>query len=195
MRTRDLQQQSDFLSIPFDSAAANAGGIQHLAVSAPTTPPRINAILNGEPPSAPRSPVSQFVDAELLSRAVVSAAADKRKSVTYAPTVNRSPEIIQSATSNGFSRTPGAKSMPASRRTSASEHDEELAGHLQNLTLTGERSRRASPVPGLIPNSILKSTTWHREEQASRYEGSRLGDSFNVGMMLDEQLDQEMHSK
>jgi len=43
---------------------------------------------------------------------------------------------------------PGAKSMPASRRTSASEHDEELAGHLQGLSLAGDRSNRISPAPG-----------------------------------------------
>jgi hypothetical protein len=45
--------------------------------------------------------------------------------------------------------------MPASRRTSASEHDEELAGHLQGLSLAGDGSNRISPAPGNAPHSTL----------------------------------------
>jgi hypothetical protein len=105
------------------------------------------------------------MDADMLSKAVGSTVSDKRKSVTYAPSVNHSPELASGDASNGFSRTAGAKSMPASRRTSASEHDEELAGHLQGLSLAGDGSNRVSPVPGNPPH-----------------------------LMLDEQLDQEMHS-
>ena len=76
--------------------------------------------------------------------------------------------------------------MPASRRTSASEHDEELAGHLQGLSLAGERAERISTPSGTIPQSILRSNS-------GRF-GNDYANVYNAGMMLDEQLDKEMHS-
>jgi hypothetical protein len=185
MRALEQQQAQELLSIPVDPAAANGTGIQHLAVSAPTTPPRINAALQGEiHPGAKYGPGVHLMDADSLSKAV--GAADKRKSVTYAPSVNVSPDL--SAATN-YSRSAGAKSMPASRRTSASSHDDELAGHLQGLSLEGQRSRKASPVPAPVSASILT--------RGSRYtgdEGARYASTYNAGMMLDEQLDQEMHN-
>ncbi|KAF5377307.1 hypothetical protein D9615_006384 [Tricholomella constricta] len=193
MRALEQQQAQELLSIPYDPNAPNgSGGIQHLAVSAPTTPPRVNAILNGEAHPNARIGRGQLpVDAESLSRAVGSAA-DKRKSVTYAPSVNLSPVMPTPAVTNrqSFSRPAGAKSMPASRRTSASSHDEELAGHLQGLSMAGERSNRASPVPAPVSASILmRGNSRYGEDQAARYASA-----YNPGMMLDEQLDQEMHN-
>lgn len=75
--------------------------------------------------------------------------------------------------------------MPASRRTSASEHDEELASHLQGLSLAGERAAAAQQA---APQSILRSTA------VGFGPGSGVNYGFNAGMMLDEQLDQEMQS-
>lgn len=195
MRALEQQQAQELLSIPYDPNNPNNGaGLQHLAVSAPTTPPRVNAALNGETPSGLRFGRSQHsVDDEVLLKAVGTAASDKRKSVTYAPSVNLSPELVSSGTTNGsqsFSRGVGAKSMPASRRTSASSQDEELAGHLQALALAGERSNGTSPAPTPVSASILM-------RGGARYgedEGVHYGNAFNAGMMLDEQLDQEMHS-
>ncbi|EGN92683.1 hypothetical protein SERLA73DRAFT_65326 [Serpula lacrymans var. lacrymans S7.3] len=183
MRQLEHQQAQELLSIPYDPNAGNS--LQHLAVSAPTTPPRVNAVLNGE--GLLRSSLSHSsVDAEVLSRAVGSAV-DKRKSVTYAP-VSHSPELLpgNSANGHGYGRAAGAKSMPASRRTSASSHDEELAGHLQGLSLAGERPNRATPSPG----AISRGNRRYGDE-----ERGRIGKPYNVGMMLDEQLDQEMHSE
>jgi hypothetical protein len=75
--------------------------------------------------------------------------------------------------------------MPASRRTSASEHDDELAGHLQGFSLAGDRSNRASPAPGNTPHSILtKNSDRYGNDDAPHY-----GTAFNAGMVLDEQLD------
>jgi hypothetical protein len=191
MRALEQQQAQELLSIPYDPNAPSNGNLQHLAVSAPTTPPRVNAVLNGDVPTGIRPSLSQHVDAESLLRAVGSAAAaDKRKSVTYAPSVNRSPENGTGASTNGFARPVGAKSMPASRRTSASGDDEELAGHLQGLSMIGERSNRGSPAPGFVPHSILKGSGRYGDEDTGHY-----GKGYNAGMMLDEQLDQEMHSK
>ncbi|KAG6814436.1 hypothetical protein H0H92_007439 [Tricholoma furcatifolium] len=188
MRALEHQQAQELLSIPFDNAS-NGNGIQHLAVSAPTTPPRVNAILNGEHVNGRLGRGHLPVDAESLSRAVGSAA-DKRKSVTYAPSVNLSPDMPTSANGHGFSRPAGAKSMPASRRTSASSHDEELAGHLQGLSLAGERSNGPSPAPGPVSASILmRANSRFGDDQAARYAST-----YNAGMMLDEQLDQEMNN-
>ncbi|TFK76682.1 ARM repeat-containing protein [Pluteus cervinus] len=177
MRALEQQQARELLHLE---------PVQHIAASAPTTPPRVNAVLNGEIHSNLRHS-RILVDPETLSR-VVGTAADKRKSVTYAPSVNLSPDL--SAPSKGFSRAAGAKSMPASRRTSASSHDEEIASHLQNLSLIGERSNRASPIPGPISASImLRSGSRFNDD-----EGARYASTYNAGMMLDEQLDQEMHN-
>jgi hypothetical protein len=141
----EQQQAQELLSIPHDPNAPNGNSLQHLAASAPTTPPRVNTALNEEHPAGVRFSAYQVpMDVKVLSKAVGSAVSDKRKSVTYAPSVNHSPELASGGASNGFSRAAGAKSMPASRHTSASEDDDELAGHLQGLSLAGDRSNRAS---------------------------------------------------
>lgn len=117
---------------------------------------------------------------------------DKRKSVTYAPSVNLSPDLHggPNLNGNGYARSAGAKSMPASRRTSASSHDEELAAHIQGLSLAGDRSTRASPIPAHVSASILLRGPGRFGDD----EGARYASTYNAGLMLDEQLDQEMHS-
>lgn len=164
MRALEHQQQAELLAMPYDS------GVQQVAVSAPTTPPRVNAGL-----PLPASSLGKSVDADTLSRAVGSAA-EKRKSVRYAP---ESPELLQAA-APGYGRSLGHKSMPASRRTSASSADEDLADHLQNLSLIGEKQDRASPLPGATPSLSLN--------------GVQYANAFNAGVLLDEQLDQEMNN-
>jgi len=187
MRALEQQQAQELLSIPVDS---NGNGLQHLAASAPTTPPRVNALLPGGPEISPtiRTNFTRMgLDTEVLSRAVGSVA-DKRKSVTYAP-ATRSPELPpnnphgNNVSNQGYGRV-GAKSMPASRRTSASSHDEELAGHLQGLSLAGET---LPPVASKDQISLQKNGVVHEED------GLRYG-TYNAGMMLDEQLDEEMNS-
>ena len=186
MRVLEQKQAEELLSIPYEPNGN--GGVQHLAVSAPTTPPRINAPLPENYVNSVRPVRYQQVDADSLSKAV----ADKRKSVTYAPSVNLSPDLATPPVTNGhsFARPAGAKSMPASRRTSASSHDDDLAVHIQGLTLTGDRSTRASPIPGPVSASVAPRGN-------GRYgadEGALYASTYNAGMMLDEQLDQEMHS-
>ncbi|EPQ61118.1 ARM repeat-containing protein [Gloeophyllum trabeum ATCC 11539] len=117
-----------------------------------------------------------------------TATSDKRKSVTYAPSVNHSPEMSLAPSSGQAYGRIGAKSMPASRRTSASEHDEELAGHLQGLSLAGESNGTASPLSRTPSVSVLRRGA-SGDEPAGAY-----GKGYNAGMMLDEQLDQEMHN-
>jgi len=106
MRALEQQQAQELLSIPYDPNSANGTSLQHMAASAPTTPPRLNAMLNEDHPSGVRFNAYQSpMDAEVLSRAIGSAVADKRKLVTYAPSVNQSPELVSSGATNGFSRT------------------------------------------------------------------------------------------
>lgn len=182
MRALEQQQAQELLSIPIDTGA-------HLAVSAPTTPPRVNAMLNGDVSPGYLAAFSHpSVDAHILSEAVGSAVSDKRKSVTYAPSVNNSPDASLGNSHQSFARPGGAKSMPASRRTSASEHDEELAGHLQNLSMAGERGDRVA-TPGHPSQPILMTNGRYTNGDAVAYGGP-----YNAGMMLDEQLDMEMHN-
>lgn len=187
MRMLEQQQAQELLSIPVEG---NGNGLQHMAASAPTTPPRVNALLPSDPEISPplRTGFSRIgLDTDVLSRAVGSVA-DKRKSVTYAP-VTRSPDIPpntphgNNGSGQGYGRA-GAKSMPASRRTSASSHDEELAGHLQGLSIVGE----AFPSAAIQDQISLPKISGAHEEDGLRYG------TFNAGMMLDEQLDEEMNS-
>jgi hypothetical protein len=177
MRALRERQAQELLHLPYEAGP----GLQHLAVSAPTTPPRLSAQLGDDKIPNTRL-IRPFLDGEPLTKA------DKRKSVTYAPTVNLSPDLATNPTGVSFSRAAGAKSMPASRRTSASEHDEDLAVHIQGLSLAGGHSSTASPAPGPVPapGMYRRNGPYSDEQYASIY---------NAGMMLDEQLDKEMHSE
>ena len=179
MRVLKERQAQELLTLPYETGT----GLQHIAVSAPTTPPRLNAQLSDD--NIPASRQSRpFLDGESLTRA------DKRKSVTYAPTVNLSPDLATNPSGLSFTRAAGAKSMPASRRTSASEHDEDLAVHIQGLSLVGGHSPAASPAPasGPVPPSTMYKGN-------GRYTDEQYASIYNAGMMLDEQLDKEMHSE
>jgi hypothetical protein len=192
MRVLEQKQAQELLNIPYDPN--NASGVQHLAVSAPTTPPRINAVLPGElHPNVVPGRSQQPVDPETLLKAVGSVASDKRKSVTLTPAIDLTPDPLQTPMNGnqGFARTAGAKSMPASRRTSASGDDDELSGHLQGLSLVNDRTNRVSPAPAPASASILtRGPVRLGDEERTRY-----GTAYNAGMLLDKQLDQEMHSK
>ena len=180
MRALEQQQAQELLSIPYDPVG--------IAVSAPTTPPRVNAILHGD--NLIKSALSHSsVDVEVLSKAVGFAVADKRKSVTYAPSVDLSPELGSGHVVNGQYNRAGAKSMPASRRTSTSSHDEELVEHFRGMALSGDRPTRATPSPSAVAQSIMTRGRYNEDDHV------RPGEQYNVGMMLDEQLDQEMHSE
>lgn len=185
MRALEQQQAQELLSIPAVDGTGN--GLQHMAASAPTTPPRVNALLPGGPDVSPtlRTGFARMgLDTDVLSRAVGSVS-DKRKSVTYASEIPPSNPHGNNGLGQGYGRA-GAKSLPASRRTSASSHDEELAGHLQGLSIAGEAYPSATNQEH-VP--MQKNGTAHDEE------GLRYGSTYNAGMMLDEQLDEEMNSK
>ncbi|KAI5115762.1 hypothetical protein M0805_001204 [Coniferiporia weirii] len=184
MRALEQQQQQELLSIPVD----NSANLQHLAASAPTTPPRVNASLGaGEHPSPYALAHGRFVDPNALSSAV-GAGMEKRKSVTYALGTEGMHGGLEATNGSAYSRA-GAKSMPASRRTSASEHDEELAVHLQGLSMNDVHN---SPLTKASPQAIGRMNGGgYAGNENGRYIGNG---GYNAGMLLDEQLDKEMQN-
>ena len=115
--------------------------------------------------------------------------ADKRKSVTYAPNTDGSQAHLGFGidTNGGSYARAGAKSMPASRRTSQSEHDEDLANHLQKLAV-GDGG--ASPIARMSPQTLRVNGS-----PFPVGTGPGNGNGFNAGMLLDEQIDKEMQSE
>ena len=127
--------------------------------------------------------------------------ADKHKSATCAPpgsTDGSHGHLGFGIDSNGggFGRA-CAKSIPASRRTSQSEHDEDLANHLSKLAVAG------MPIGGMgVENGNLsplaRTSPQTMRSNGAAYPGGGMhlgnGNGYNAGMLLDEQLDKEMHS-
>ena len=212
MKALEQQQAAELLSLPVDpNDVTSPNGIHNVALSAPTTPPRAPSVVNGiryspVASSVTRDPYTaheQQTHAHALSSAMNKA--DKRKSVTYAPSpsVLHSPEVgltVNSANTLGpMARPAGAKSMPASRRTSASAETlevDDIAGSLQSLALADVISGSAQHAANR-PQGILRtqSSRFSEEPGVIGETHSYGGDhAFNAGMMLDQQLDQEMHS-
>ena len=214
MRALEQQQAAELLSLPVDpNEVTSPNGLHNLALSAPTTPPRAPSVVNGIRPSpaaaGTRDPYLMHehqTHATALSSAMNKA--DKRKSVTYAPSPSalhpsEAGLNVNSASGLGpMSRAAGARSMPASRRTSASAESlevDDIAGTLQTLalveTINGNGQHSVSQ-----PQSILRSKSSRFSEEPSvigdsHQYGGHGGNAFNAGMMLDQQLDQEMHSR
>lgn len=182
MRALEQQQQQELLNIPVDSSA-----FQQFAASAPTTPPRVNAILAGGERSPRVVGRGHTFDSHILA-APATAGVDKRKSVTYAPMTEEFLTLEATVNGSAYARA-GAKSMPASRRTSASEHDEELANQLQGLSVNEGSSplTRASPQSGFV-----NGMAYGGHNGGMRFSAN--GNGYNAGMLLDEQIEQEMQS-
>ena len=69
MRALEQQQQQELLTLPLDTSGNSS--LQHLAMSAPTTPPRVNAVLNEDISPSLRTSFAQVgvdvdVDIEVL---------------------------------------------------------------------------------------------------------------------------------
>ncbi|KAH7104735.1 ARM repeat-containing protein [Auriculariales sp. MPI-PUGE-AT-0066] len=174
MRFLEAQQaieEREMLSVTADGT--------HVAVSAPTTPPRLSAQLHAN--NATNGPT---FDHSALSQAVGKA--NKRKSVNYAP----SPSIINDAGSvyasslhpHSFSRPIGAKSMPASRRTSASSQDLDELGDLTLRALT-LNDRAGTPTHSILRNVRGEEGFLRSEPQA-----------IDAGLMLDDEIDKEINT-
>ncbi|KZS90312.1 ARM repeat-containing protein [Sistotremastrum niveocremeum HHB9708] len=171
MRALEQKQAQELLSIPVDPLT-----LQHVALSAPTTPPRITAQLYGE---------SVLNDNEMsgLGRHDLYKS-DARKSVTYAPSQSSDGQDEAQLVQPSVNRPIGAKSMPGSRRQSnGSVHNEELANMIEGLSMQDRPPSSALPQPP----SFFRS-------KSIRPADSTLTPHYNAGLMLDEQLDQEMQN-
>lgn len=207
MKALEQQQAAELLTIPVDPNEITSPGGIHMALSAPTTPPRAPSVINGlhTSPTVPGTREMYGLQ-DRHATALISAMSrtDKRKSVTYAPSLSAAqPPDVGFTTTNAVTLGPigrsaaGAKSMPASRRASASAESleaEDLAGTLQSLALMDNISPHGQQ--HTQPQSILKT-------KGGRFvdETVLMGDNhtyashgLNAGFMLDQQLDQEMHS-
>ncbi len=189
MRTlahKQAQERQELLIIPADG---NAGNSHPRYISAPTTPP-----LGGE--------VSPHVmDATLLSVAVGKA--EKRKSVTYAPVSSDYEAPVPMGLSGGvapplsnrqmpFRSTGFAKSMPASRRTSRSSQDDDLADHLRGLSVADNGFD--SPLLSGPQSIAMFNGRDSLENDGMHFVVNGNGNGYNAGMLLDQQLDKEMNS-
>jgi len=201
MRALEQQQAAELLSIPLDPNDPNSAGGIHVALSAPTTPPREPSVVNGFHPSATPPARDLYGMQEHHANALTTAMskADKRKSVTYAPSPSALPPsesglVAAPGTLGPIGRTAGAKSMPASRRASASAETleaDDLAGTLQSLALMDAPTVQKQSQP----QSILKTKGRYSEEAGVIGDShTYTGHGLNAGLMLDQQLDQEMHS-
>lgn len=212
MRALEQQQAAELLSIPVDpNDVTSPNGLHNMALSAPTTPPRAPSIVNGIrlSPTATGIRDAYFLHEHQTHATALSSAmnkADKRKSVTYAPSASvlHPNEGLSANSASGLgpvSRTAGAKSMPASRRTSASAESlevDDIAGTLKSLALVDTMNANGQHSIS-HPHSILRTKNNRFSEEPSTMGeghpyGNHGGNVFNAGMMLDQQLDQEMHS-
>ena len=182
MRLLEQQQaieERELLLVPPGEALVT--GLQHMALSAPTTPPRA--------PSVGPLDVNSFsgiFDVAAVNSHPRLSNADKRKSVTYA-----SPEVMDGVSPGNYGlRTAGAKSMPGSRRGSSGSKDGEDLLTLQALRLHDQAIRKVSS-----PKPILRQTrtSIYGESALSSGDGHGLG-HYNAAFVLDDELDKEMHS-
>ncbi|KAL1712036.1 hypothetical protein EV715DRAFT_297455 [Schizophyllum commune] len=175
MRALEQQQAHELLKIPFDGSG---GGAQPVAVSAPTTPPRVNAQLNGDA----RDPGRLSVDAESLPKAVGSAA-DKRKSVTYAiSTVKLSPDLGGREWQRLRQR--GRREEHACEPPHPGEQPGRGACGPPPDSGSGWRAfQQGFPIPPPVSASILF--------KGNRFEdqGARYASTYNAVMIVDERLD------
>ncbi|KLO20403.1 ARM repeat-containing protein [Schizopora paradoxa] len=183
------KDRQELLTIPADG---NAGNSLPRYASAPATPPlRADSALGGG--------ISPHVmDATLLSAAVGKA--EKRKSVTYAPISSDYEAPVPMGLSGNVSstrqisyRSAGfAKSMPASRRTSRSSEDEDLAEHLHGLSVAD--SGYESPLSSVPQSMGLYNGKDSLDSDGVRYVANGNGNGYSAGMLLDQQLEKEMNN-
>ena len=198
LEQEQAKEERELLGVPI--------GMHHIAVSAPTTPPRVPSVVHGEhgQQSSGRtldSAVAQerfnthlLASAQIASQTAIlpqalQAMVDKeakRKSVTYAPTTNdfarstNASPVFQGA--QGYA---GAKSMPASRRGSPGARDpDELVHGLSGLSIHD----RDGPASAGVPKPILRQTKSNGRYSGAEYPG------YNAAL-LDDELNQDINGQ
>lgn len=181
MEEQHAQEESELLNIPSE--------MRHLAVSAPTTPPRVANILQAE-----HFDVNQVFDHQAShlipqfrpgNNGVVFATggqgtvSDKRSSVNYGPTPDSNDRASNHHSGQGYV---GAKSMPASRRGSSDSRDADdiLVQNMQSLAVYDTNGPQSKP-----PLRQSKTT--------ARFGEAEYPVSYNAGLMLDDELDKDIN--
>jgi hypothetical protein len=181
MEQQHAQEESELLNIPSE--------MRHLAVSAPTTPPRVANVMQGEYPEVnpvfdPQSshltpayrPSSNGVVFATGGQAMVS---DKRSSVNYSQLPDSNDRAPNHHSAQGYI---GAKSMPASRRGSSDSRDADdiLVQNMQSLAVYDANAPHSKP-----PLRQSKTT--------ARFGEPEYPISYNAGLMLDDELDKDIN--
>lgn len=178
MEQQHAKEESELLNLPSD--------MRHLAVSAPTTPPRLANLLPGEHPEGAPSYNSHLApgyqapnNGALLAAGGQATTNEKRSSVTYGPTTEGSERAPGLHATQGYV---GAKSMPASRRGSSDSKDADdiLVQNMQSLTVYDTAGGHNKP-----PLRQTKTT--------ARFGEPDYPVSYNAGLMLDDELDKDIN--
>lgn len=180
MRALEFQQQQEERAL-LTPSSENPQGSQHVALSAPTTPPRGSvALANGD---IPLSNGGTSGLSFLHHQAVTNGIPDefKRHSANYGSLVPPNSESLTNLAPGSHNHAAGAKSMPGSRRGSSgsSEAAQDLVASL-NLGALSIQDRHASRINGGHP---LRSATNPEIIKA------------NAASLFDEDLDNEMSSR
>ncbi|KAG8801611.1 hypothetical protein FRC17_006603, partial [Serendipita sp. 399] len=180
LEQQHAQEEIELLNIPSD--------IRHLAVSAPTTPPRVANILPGEFSEGSAVPDAQLSHIAhgykmgnnvLFATGTQGATSDKRSSVNYSSGTDVNDRSAGLHVSQGYI---GAKSMPASRRGSSDSRDGDdiLVQGMQGLAMNDSGAIGSKP--------ILRQA-----KTTSRFGEGEYPGGYNAGLMLDDELERDIN--
>ncbi|CCA66738.1 related to Drosophila pumilio protein and Mpt5p protein [Serendipita indica DSM 11827] len=178
LEQQHAKEESELLNIP--------GDLRHIAVSAPTTPPRLSNVLGGDVSennaaldvhTAHLGPIYRAgnVNGVTFASGNHGAVSDKRNSVNFADAERAAP--LHAA--QGYV---GAKSMPASRRGSSDSRDGEdiLVQNMQGLGINDVNTAISKP--------ILRQT-----KTTARFDDHEYPGNYNAGLMLDDELEKDIN--
>lgn len=182
LEQQHAQEEHELLGLPSDG--------RHMAVSAPTTPPRIPSVhgdrYDFESQFDPKGPHLLPAFRSSLDTNGPSGADpqtmlnEKRSSANYGPI---SDHITRAIALHGGQNYVGAKSMPASRRGSS-----------------GSRDGDDILIHGMQGLSVQDPSTQTKPQLRQAKTTARFGDvdystGYNAGLMLDDELDKDIHRK
>lgn len=185
LEQQHLKEEIDLLGVPVD--------LHQIAVSAPTTPPRVMSTVHGDQSGKEQlfdTQASQFSSQQgnytqngaQYPMSVASQTVDKRKSVTYGPGLENNDRNGVLHNNQGYA---GAKSMPTSRRGSPGSRDGDdiLVQSLHGLSINDNSAANNKPM-------LRQTKTTGRFGDMGDYQGG-----YNAGLMLDDELDQDINRK
>lgn len=179
MRALELQQQQEERAL-LTPSSENPLGSQHVALSAPSTPPRGSAALaNGEALSTGGISGLSFLHHQAVTNGIPEEF--KRHSANYGSLVSQPREPGNNLAPGSHNHAAGAKSMPGSRRGSSgsSEAAQDMVASL-NLGSLSIQDKQIPRINGVHP---LRSATNPEVFKA------------NAASLFDEDLDNEMSSE